>query len=184
MTSANHLLDFDREMRRAARLLDGTRSGNLNVDSDVSVASWTRPLNSNEGSLEVLSATPGSLHYALLAYGNLESIILNAPLQMVMTVEWLWDRRPNRRGAKRNAAPPVDPATILESTIDKVLRFAENNPGLDTRFAAHIDAAGALDIDFGAIGQVPPFPRGAEDDTTMLQYYRDRDDEMGIGSTE
>lgn len=133
------LVDVDREFRRSMAVLGASPGTGRRRRQD----------------LQVIAAQDGrSIDVVLAAYHALSQVILSDPLQLIMSLEWLWDRRPIRWGVKR---PPAQ--RTIEEIAAGVIENANValNAGHSVAYALHVDAAGSMDVQFvAAPGDLPP----------------------------
>ncbi|QYG95853.1 hypothetical protein HC251_25225 (plasmid) [Iamia sp. SCSIO 61187] len=118
------LVDLDREMRRAETVI---RTGSDKVPRRRAELLLVKATRSSSAELE------------LLVYGGLEDVLLNAPLQFLITLDWLWQRRPKRWGSRRPAQTP-DPEAALDFMAGTAQRALDR--GQQVALTVRVDANG------------------------------------------
>jgi hypothetical protein len=127
------LVEVDREIRRAARILRERP------------ASLTRlPLPEKVRALDLAYAEPGSLRFFLWMYESAAAILLATPVQLAQTLSWLWDHRPGSWDLRRPVPRSVQ--QIVESTHKAAVQSAEAGSPVRTRIAYARD--GSLQVDW------------------------------------
>ena len=133
------LVDVDREFRRSIAVVGGSLGKR----------------RSNRHDLKVIAAQDGrSIDVVLAAYHSLSNVILSDPLQLIMSLEWLWDRRPIRWGVKK---PPAQRS--FEEISAGVIQNANValNAGHSVAYSLQFGADGSIDAQFvAAPGELPP----------------------------
>lgn len=86
------LADLDREVRRTtATLQTGVRGSALYGFRNI--------LRSDTAGIALTSASIGSFDLLAGLYGRAAAVFLSSPVQMMITLQWLWDRRPSQWGS-------------------------------------------------------------------------------------
>lgn len=141
------LVEIDREMRRSIRFL---RSPSYYLNRAVSP--------SRSPALSVVSADPGSLHVVLLPVDEAVRLLLSRPIQLMITLSWFWDRRPNSWGLPRgyNRRAVADIAKDLAQTAREAVRA-----GNDVEYEMRLSRFGGLSSRLRSSG-----PRGRRRDVS------------------
>lgn len=135
------LVDVDREFRRAIAILGGR----------------TQTPSRTRSNLQVVAAKQGnSIDVAFAAYSMLANVVLSDPLQLLMSFEWLWDRRPSRWGTRKSANPRTF-ASISKRLLNNAA--AATNAGYAIAISLEYDADGSMRTIFVAAPPTLP-PEG------------------------
>jgi hypothetical protein len=133
------LVDVDRELRRCLTVIDGS----------------ARQRRTTRQNLQVVAARDGqSIDVVLASYHVLAGAILSDPLQLIMSLEWLWDRRPIRWGVTK---PPAQ--RTFEEISSGVMENADValQAGHSVAYLLQLDADGSMSAQFVASpGELPP----------------------------
>lgn len=129
----NALIDVDREMRRTAAYLE---------------ARSLRP-DGGRGQLVLLESEETNSHDLLfVVFGTVQHLLLSDPIQFGLTLSWMWEHRPFRRGITVAATP-----TPYEVAVDRISTTAEHAlaQGKDVRFRLEAAPDGGMTTAFEAV---------------------------------
>jgi hypothetical protein len=139
--AAKFILDFDREFRRAVAILDAFEDpSHRRVKADI------RPISTTRGGLTIRSAESGSVRLLLEAYGDVQTFLLMGPMQLVITVDWLWSKLTWIPGMRRSRRSTKTALSIVEDLTKKAEVFMRANPNASALIRGHINSQGALEF--------------------------------------
>lgn len=137
------LVQFDRELRRAAQLFGGTQR--------TSFGSLPPPLSVREGGMRVCEVDVKSTEALVQAYGVLHDVLLSNPVQLFLAAQALRQNAARVRVWFRRTAPGVSLDGLKE--IAQVLRHGP--PGEPRRTPGQEAQSQALAVDSGSGGGDP-----------------------------